>query len=84
VILLGVGMPTLNGYQVCSKLKETENPRNMPVIFSTGHDSETDEIAGFMVGMLALYSAKIWALVVEKLISPSTAYHLYGPLSHLG
>jgi diguanylate cyclase (GGDEF)-like protein len=50
VILLDVGMPTLNGYQVCRKLKETESTRNIPVIFSTGHDSEADEIAGFMVG----------------------------------
>jgi hypothetical protein len=27
----------------------------------------------FIVGMLILYSAKIWALTVEKLISPPTA-----------
>jgi hypothetical protein len=27
----------------------------------------------FIVGMLEHYSAKIWALVVEKLISPSSA-----------
>jgi two-component system sensor histidine kinase/response regulator len=50
VILLDVGMPTLNGYQVCRKLKETESTRNIPVVFSTGHDSEADEITGFMAG----------------------------------
>jgi diguanylate cyclase (GGDEF)-like protein len=50
VILLDVGMPVLNGYQVCRKLKETESTRNIPVVFSTGHDSDADEIEGFRVG----------------------------------
>jgi hypothetical protein len=31
----------------------------------------------FIVGMLALYNAKIWALTVEKLISPPTAYRTW-------
>jgi uncharacterized membrane protein YedE/YeeE len=30
----------------------------------------------FIVGMLGLYSAKIWALVVEKLISPHSSFNL--------
>lgn len=50
VILLDIGMPVLNGYQVCRKLKENEDTRNIPVVFSTGRDSEDDEIQGFKVG----------------------------------
>ena len=50
VILLDVGMPVLNGYQVCRKLKETKSIRNIPVVFSTAHDSAADEIEGFRAG----------------------------------
>jgi response regulator RpfG family c-di-GMP phosphodiesterase len=40
----------LNGLQVCSKLKEGEETKNIPVIFLTMLDSETDIIEGLNAG----------------------------------
>lgn len=66
VILLDVGMPVMNGYQVCRKLKEHEQTRNIPVVFSTGRDTEADEIEGFKVGAVD-YITKPFRMELVKL-----------------
>jgi diguanylate cyclase (GGDEF)-like protein len=49
-ILLDIGMPEMNGYQVCDALKQNDHTQHIPVIFSTALDSEEDEILGFECG----------------------------------
>ncbi|NJP07643.1 MAG: response regulator [Chloroflexaceae bacterium] len=44
VILLDISMPDMNGYEVCKKLKEHENTRDIPIIFI----SATHEIGGMV------------------------------------
>ena len=52
IILLDIIMQDMNGYEVLDKLKSSEKTRDIPVIFTTGLDSDEDEEKG-----LALHAA---------------------------
>lgn len=50
LILLDVKMPGIDGYEVCQKLKEIEQTKNIPVIFISALDDAWDKIKAFQVG----------------------------------
>ena len=50
IILLDVMMPGMNGYEVCTKLKQDVTTSNIPVIFVTAFDDLRGELKGFDVG----------------------------------
>ena len=50
LILLDVMMPDMTGFEVISKLKESEDTANIPVIFITGLTDPADEEKGFFLG----------------------------------
>lgn len=50
IILLDVMMPGLDGYQVCTKLKEDRHTKDIPVIFITAMSDEDDEQKGLNLG----------------------------------
>jgi serine phosphatase RsbU (regulator of sigma subunit) len=50
LILLDVGMPEMDGYEVCQRLKADPETRDIPVIFLTGKTEAEDETKGFAVG----------------------------------
>lgn len=50
IILLDVGMPEMDGYEVCTILKTTPEARDIPVIFLTGKTKADEETKGFAVG----------------------------------
>lgn len=50
LILLDVMMTDLNGYEVCRRLKASEQTQAIPVIFLTASDKLSDKIAAFNVG----------------------------------
>ena len=50
LILLDIILPGINGFEVLSKLKESEGTRSIPVIIITGLDSIADEEMGFFLG----------------------------------
>ena len=50
IILLDILMPEMDGYEVISKLKNSEITRDIPVIFITGLDSTHAEEKGFTLG----------------------------------
>ncbi len=49
-ILLDIMMPTLDGYEVCRRLKADPATHDIPVIFVTVLDESTDEEAGLRLG----------------------------------
>ena len=50
LILLDIMMPGMDGYEVCSRLKQAEATRDIPVIFVTALTEAVDEEKGFQVG----------------------------------
>jgi len=50
MILLDIRMPGMDGFEVCQCLKEDDATRNIPVIFVSALDDQTEKIQGFAVG----------------------------------
>lgn len=50
LILLDVMMPNMDGIEVCSRLKDSENTRTIPIIFLTARDSREGMLEGLSVG----------------------------------
>ncbi|MEG2041979.1 MAG: response regulator, partial [Hafnia sp.] len=49
-IILDVVMPGMDGYEVCRRLKESRQTRDIPVIFITSQSDELDEARGLALG----------------------------------
>ncbi|MBT4289188.1 MAG: diguanylate cyclase [Deltaproteobacteria bacterium] len=65
LILLDIMMPDMNGFEVCTKLKESKKTRNIPVIFITAMDDERDETKGLELGAVD-YIKKPFSLPIVK------------------
>jgi PAS domain S-box-containing protein len=50
LILLDVKMPDMDGYEVCRRLKSSEQSRNVPVIFVSAYDKTVKKVEGFQAG----------------------------------
>ena len=50
VVLLDVMVPQLNGWEVCRRIKQDADTRNIPVIIVSGRTEEGDRVLGFEVG----------------------------------
>ena len=64
LILLDIMMPGMDGYEVCQKLREDPDTRQIPVIFVTAKDKEDDETKGFEVGAVDYITKPIRPAVV--------------------
>ncbi len=52
LIILDVMMPHMDGYQVCTKLKQMEQTKNINIIFVTALNEERDEAKGLQMGAI--------------------------------
>lgn len=50
IILLDVMMPGIDGFETCQRLKESEETKDIPVIFMTSLAEVSDKLKGFKVG----------------------------------
>jgi DNA-binding response OmpR family regulator len=50
LILLDITLPSMDGYQVCSRLKRDENTSHVPVIMLTSIDSADGTLRGLEMG----------------------------------
>jgi PAS domain S-box-containing protein len=50
LILLDLRMPGMDGFEVCRKLKESEENRDIPVIILSGSGGMTDKVEGLQLG----------------------------------
>ncbi len=50
LILLDVSMPGMDGFEVCTKLKQNPSLASIPVIFLTALSDSSDKVKGFAVG----------------------------------
>ena len=56
VIILDIMLPKLNGYEVCSRLKDDAATKDIPIIMFTARGELPHHIAGFLVGANAYIS----------------------------
>lgn len=66
LILLDIMMPDLDGYEVCKILKNSEQSKNIPIIFVTAKDSQEDEEYGLNLGAID-YITKPFSKTIVKL-----------------
>ena len=66
LILLDIIMPGMNGYQVLEELRNSDNTKNIPIIFITGLSSSEDEEKGLSMEV-ADYISKPFAPSIVKL-----------------
>ncbi|MEN6347756.1 MAG: hybrid sensor histidine kinase/response regulator [Armatimonadia bacterium] len=52
LILLDIMMPEMNGYEVCERLKDNDDLRDIPVIFISALSDTSDKVKAFEVGGL--------------------------------
>ncbi len=65
LILLDVMMPAPDGFEVCRRLKADPHSRDIPIIFISGRDEESDELQGLHLGAVD-YITKPFSLPVVK------------------
>lgn len=65
LVLLDIVMPGMDGYEVCRKLKEYPETRDIPVIFISSRDQVEDEAKGLAIGAVD-YITKPFSLPIVK------------------
>jgi DNA-binding response OmpR family regulator len=51
VVVLDVMMPGIDGWEVCRRLKETPEARNIPIIFLSARAQDEDRERGYALGV---------------------------------
>lgn len=75
LILLDIMMPGMNGYEVCQQLKANIATRNIPVIFLTAKDLETDEKKGLDLGALDYIMKPVSAPILKARVQTHLALY---------
>ena len=65
LILLDIVMRGINGYEICTYLKEKQLTKNIPIIFITSMSSEEDETKGLELGAVD-YITKPFSMPIVK------------------
>ncbi len=65
IILLDIMMPEMDGYEICRRLKEAPETRDIPVIFITAMNEEKDEELGLTLGAID-YITKPFSIPIVK------------------
>lgn len=60
LILLDVMMPSMNGFQVCEKLKQDPKTQDIPVIFMTALTDDVDKVKGLSIGAVDYITKPIY------------------------
>jgi len=50
LIISDVAMPVMDGYELCTKIKQNPVTRDIPIIFISAYDNATDIVKGFELG----------------------------------
>lgn len=69
LILLGVCMPGMDGFEICKRLKELTKTQHIPVIFVTSLTQEKDETHGFAVGAVDYITKPIRPVILRARVA---------------
>ncbi len=56
LIFLDIGMPVVNGYEICTQLRRVSKFKDIPIVILTGNDGIVDRVKAKMVGASAFLS----------------------------
>ena len=83
LIILDVLMPGLNGYEVCTKLREMPDFALTPILMLTGLSADEDKIKGYNVGaddfLTKPFSPKVFRERVKNILERSKARKVEAP-----
>jgi class 3 adenylate cyclase/CheY-like chemotaxis protein len=65
LVLLDVMMPDMDGFEVCRRMKELEQAREIPVVFVSAMGEEVDEMRGLAVGGVDYITKPISPAIVQ-------------------
>ena len=65
LILLDIMMPEMDGYEVCRRLKANEKTKDIPIIFVTAKNQDTDETQGLELGAVDYITKPISPAIVK-------------------
>ena len=51
LIILDIAMPDMDGYEVCNRIKERPDTKDIPIIFISAFDEPEDIVKGFSLGV---------------------------------
>jgi len=77
LILLDIVMPTMDGYEVCSRLKSDPRTQPIPVIFVTGMDMDDDEARGLELGAIDYITKPAHPALVQARVKTHLRLKLY-------
>ena len=75
LVLLDIMMPEMDGYEVCTILKSSEETKNIPVIFLTAKTNTTDEQKGFEIGAVDYITKPISPAIVMARVKTHLDLH---------
>ncbi len=75
LILLDVGLPGIDGYEVCRRLKGSEETREVPVIFVSARKQVVDKVKGFSLGAVDYISKPYEAEEIVQRVKTHLALH---------
>ncbi|HHP7230621.1 MAG TPA: response regulator [Xenococcaceae cyanobacterium] len=78
LIFLDIGMPIVNGYEICSQIKRVSKLKHIPIVILTGNDGIVDRVRAKVVGANAFVAKpveieKIHEAIAENLPSEAQA-----------
>ncbi|BAZ45684.1 response regulator receiver protein [Chondrocystis sp. NIES-4102] len=65
-IFLDIGMPIVNGYEICTQVRRVAKLKNIPIVFLTGNDGIVDRVRAKVSGANAFITKPV---EVDKIIS---------------
>ena len=65
LVFLDIGMPIVNGYEICSQIRRVSQIKHIPVVILTGNDGIVDRVRAKVVGANAFVSKPI---EIEKIL----------------
>jgi two-component system, chemotaxis family, response regulator PixG len=65
LVFLDIGMPIVNGYEICSQVRRVSKLQNIPIVFLTGNDGIIDRVRARVSGATAFLAKPI---EIEKIV----------------
>ena len=65
-IFLDIGMPIVNGYEICTQVRRVNKLKNIPIVFLTGNDNIIDRVRARVAGANAFITKPI---EIDKIVS---------------